>query len=198
MTQFERSDWLRSENFINIMIECAPIDLEAAATQWPVGSNWVFLLRVSPVRQTPGLNQMVKYNTFWNPEMVSNGWFVPRALYCCQMQPFLSGRLGDSGVFLSGRFGVSDIMHIRDTRYSLQCFLCPIVPNSCHSSVASWEQWGCSSTAGWESPMRQILGLNYMVKFYTSRFPWWFPMFDVFHVPHMHVNCSHSTVAIWE
>ena len=50
MTQFERSDWLRSENFINIMIECAPIDLEAAATQWPVGSNWVFLLRVSPVR----------------------------------------------------------------------------------------------------------------------------------------------------
>ena len=47
-------------------------------------------------------------------------------------------------------------------------------------------------------PYETDIGIELYDQILHIEVPLMVPMFDVFHVPHMHVNCSHSTVAIWE
>ena len=72
----------------------------AAIPQWPVGSNVVFLtgrLGVSHIMHISRDDYLSRHNRSGPPDMVFNIWYVSRAPCCCQMQPFLSGRLGVTG-----------------------------------------------------------------------------------------------------
>ena len=95
--------------------QCAISPLTDTVPQWPVGSDGAFLtgrLGVSPIRQTSGLKYMVKNFTTRPPR----GGF--QCLMCFTFTILLSNTaiprwpVGINGVFLSGRLGVSHIIHI--------------------------------------------------------------------------------------
>ena len=76
---------------------CALTPHKAAVPQWPVGSNVAFLtgrLGVSHITYISRDDYLSRNNTSGPPDMVFNVQCASRAPYCCQMQPFLSGRLG--------------------------------------------------------------------------------------------------------
>ena len=115
---------------------------------------------------------------------------------------------GSNGVFLTGRLGVSPMMHISrkdylsgnntspDMVFNVWCALSP--------NTATVPQWPVGSYGAFltgrlgVSPTRQTSGLNCMVKITHLGPPRLSSMFGVFRVTHSAVKCIHSSVAGWE
>ena len=89
----------------------------AAIPRWPVGSNGVYItgrLGVSHITHISRDDYLSRNNTSGSPDMVFNAQCVSRALSNGAIPQW---PVGNNGVFLTGRLGVSHIMHISRDDY---------------------------------------------------------------------------------
>ena len=95
---------------------CPKVLSNASIPQWPVGSNGVFLtgrLGVSHIMHISRKDYLSRNNTSGPPDMVFNVWCALSSHTAAVPQ----WPVGSNVVFLTGRLGVSHIMHISRDDY---------------------------------------------------------------------------------
>ena len=190
---------------------CALSPHTIAVPQWRVMSNVSFLtgrLGGSHMMHISRDDYLSRNNTSEPPDMVFNVQCVSSAPYCWQMQPFLSGRLGVK--WRSSLAGweyhtwciYQETIICPEITHGFQCLMC----FTCHIllSNSAIPQWPVGSNVVFltdrlgVSHIMSVSRDDYLSRNNTSEPRTWFSIFNVFHVPHIVIKCSHSSVAGWE
>ena len=199
---------------------CPIVLSNASIPQWPVGSNGVFLTGrwgVSHMVHMPKMDYLSRNNTLAPWHGFQWTFIVP---YLPIQPPFLSGRLGVIGVphWPVGSLPYNQpsglnymVKHYTSSpppppppppRDGFQClmrFTCPILLSN--AAIPQWSVGsnGCSSVAGWEYHTWCIYQERIICPKIKHQGPQTlFSTFNVFHVSHIAVKCSHSSVASLE